>query len=100
MTGLSALAEFDLDHFYLRVGRSGFESLGVELPLLVPATKVARANFPNQIATMFLVVHRYGAFACVMGEPADRCASVEGLNRVGTQCAKTHGRYIKQTHVI
>ena len=56
MPRLGSLAEFDLHHLDLfRLHVLG-ETLRTETTRRITATKVARANFPNQIATMGAVV--------------------------------------------
>ena len=58
VAGFGPLAEFDLDHFYLRVTRIGLEPLLIETAIRIAAPKVTRANFPNQITTMRSVMGR------------------------------------------
>ena len=57
VAGLGALAEFDLDHFDLRMAGVGAEFFCVKRAVVIAATKVPRSHFPNQITPMFAVVH-------------------------------------------
>ena len=64
------------------------------------AAKVARADFPNQVAAVHSVVGRDRAFAGVMRKAAALGAGVERQNGIGTQCAKAHGRNIEHTGAV
>ena len=59
VAGLGALAELDLNHLHLRFGSVFGEALGAETAIRIAAAKVARADFPNQVAAVFSVVYRY-----------------------------------------
>ena len=56
MPRFGALAELDFNHFDLRLAGLAGKALGVKTALLVAATEVTRANFPNQVAAMHAVV--------------------------------------------
>ena len=82
MTRLGALAEFDFNHFDLRqlgiVSKFAF----VESAIVVAATKIAGANFPNQIATVNGMVLGDGTFTRVVRKTTLLCAFIERQNRI------------------
>ena len=100
VAGLGALAELDFDHLHLRAARLLGEALRVEVAVCGAATKVAAADFPDQVAAMLAVVRADAALAGVMGKAAKACALVECGNRVGTERAKAHGRDVEDRRAI
>ena len=100
MSWLGTLAELDLDHLDLGLQRVGGKGFGVEAALAVSATEVARADFPDQVAAVHTVPFGDRAFTRVVRKAAALCACVEGLNGVGRERAKTHGRDVEHTGLI
>ena len=92
MAGLGALAQLELDHLRLRVAGIGLEALGAETAVIVAAAKVARADFPDQVAAVDAVVLADRAFAGVVRKAAAFGAAVQSQDRVSTQGAETHRR--------
>ena len=82
MPWLGTLAEFDFYHFDLRqlgiVSKFAF----VESAIVVAATKIAGANFPNQIATVNGMVLGDGTFTRVVRKTTLLCAFIERQNRI------------------
>ena len=71
VAGLGALAELELDHLHLRVGRALLgEALRAEAAVVVAAAEVARADLPDQVAAVLAVVAADRAFAGVVREAA------------------------------
>src|SRR5690606_12885689 len=85
VAGFGALAQLDLDHLDLRVTRVGGELLVAERPVLVAAAEIARADLPDQVATMQAVPGGDGAFARVVRKAAALRARVERLDGVGRE---------------
>ena len=56
MSWFGTLTELDLYHLDLVRLRIRFEPFCVKSAIFVATAKVARANFPNQIATMLSVI--------------------------------------------
>ena len=100
MAWFGALAQLHFDHLDLRVLCVFLKALRVEIARIIAAAEVAGANFPNEIATVFFVVYRYGPFACVVCKAPNRRTLVQCLNGVRTQRAKAHGRDIEETQCI
>ena len=90
VAGLGALADLQFDHLDLRVGGARRELLRVEGAVLVAATEIAGADFPDQVAAHFLVIGTEAALAGVMGEVALLRAGVECAHRVRAERAKAH----------
>jgi hypothetical protein len=78
MARLRPLRDLDLDHFDLRVFGLLDKSLRIKLSVFIATSEVSRSNLPDEMATMFAVVHRHTAFAGVMGKPAECGALIEG----------------------
>ena len=94
------MAEFDLDHLdLLRLHVLG-EMLWAEMAGCITTTKVARTDFPNQIATVGAMVTRDRTFTRVMRESTAFSAKIQCQYGVGTQRAKTHGRNIEPAHAV
>ena len=100
MARLCTLAQLNLNHFDLR--RQGIlnKALWAEGAVLIAATKIARADFPNQIATVFTVVPRDRPLTRVMGKAALLGTQVQSHDGIGAQSPKTHGRDIEQTDAV
>ena len=90
MAGFGALAEFDLDHFDLRIARLRLETVGIERAVGFAAAEIAAAQFPDEIAAKFAVVDRNTAFAGIMREAAELGTLVQGADCVGAERAETH----------
>ena len=56
MARFGALTELDFDHLHLGVNRLAGKAIGVKVALRISAAKIARTNFPNQVATVNAVV--------------------------------------------
>lgn len=54
------------------------------------ATKVAAANFPDQVTTVLTVIGADAALASVMGKAAEFGALVQRADGVGAECTKAH----------
>ena len=100
MSGLGALAQFDLDHLDLWVTGVGGKLVGVECAVVVAAAKVARRHLPDQITTVLAVVYRDRAFAGVMRKATALGARVERLDGIGTKGTKTHRRDIEHAAAV
>ena len=95
MPRLGTLAQLDFDHLHLRVTRLFGETLRVEAPGRSAAAKIATADFPDQITTVFAVIRADTAFASVMGKTPLLGALIERGNSVGTQRTEAHCRDIE-----
>ncbi len=100
VAGLGALAQLDLDHLDLRIGRGDGELVGVKAAVGAPATKVAGAELPDNVAAALLVIGAVAAFAGVMREAAKFGAAVERADRVGAERAKAHRGNIEDARGI
>src|SRR5437868_12483756 len=98
--GLGTLAEFDLDHPYLRAAGLRGETLGIEPTVLVATAKIATAQFPDQVASKFPVIGADAAFAGVMGKTAQFCSLVQSADGIGAQGAETHGGDVKDRSAV
>ena len=85
MTRLGTLRQLDLDHPDLVMGGIGNEAFLAETTLLVAATEVARADFPDQIAAHLTVIGRDRTFAGVVVETTTPCAFVQCADGIGRQ---------------
>ena len=74
--------------------------LRVESPIGGPTAKVPTADFPNQIPSMFAVMHGNRPFARVMREPTQLGPSVQGLNGISRKRTKTHRRNIEYGGIV
>src|ERR1700741_3941797 len=70
MSGLGALADLELHHLDLIVGRNAGELIRIESTVAVAAAEIAGADFPNEIAAPLTVVRTDTAFAGVMRKAA------------------------------
>src|SRR5580704_12948153 len=84
VAGLGALAELELDHFYLVVLGVLGEFLGAERAVGIAAAEIARADFPDDVAVVFLMIGAIAAFAGVVGEIAFLGSAVQRQDGVGT----------------
>ena len=100
MAGLGALAQLDLDHLDLRIAGVLLKALGTETAVVVAAAKVARADFPDQVATVLAVVPRDRAFAGIVRKTAHLGALIERQDGVGRQRAKAHGRDVEDAGLV
>ena len=89
MAGLGALAELDLDHLDLRLGRLAGEEVRVEVAVLGAAAEIAGGHLPDDVAAMLAVIGADRALAGVVGEAAQLGAQVEGHDGVGADRAET-----------
>ena len=97
---LGALAEFDFNHFDLRVAGVGRELFGVKSPVVIAATEVPRAHFPNQITAVFAVMYRDRTFARIVGKATAFGTCVERQNRIRTQSPKAHGGDVENAGAV
>ena len=100
VAGLGALAELEFNQFDLRVGGIGGKLVGIEAAVVIAAAKVARADFPDQIAAVHAVVGGDGALARVMRKAAALGAGVQRQNGIGAQGPKAHGRDVEHADGI
>src|SRR5215469_6760122 len=84
VTGLGALAEFQLDHFHLIAACVVFEFIGAKCAVRIAATEVTGADLPNNVAAVFLVVSAVAALAGIVRELPFLGADVERPNGVWT----------------
>src|SRR5205823_3478277 len=68
--------------------------------MLVAAAKITRADLPNDVAAVGLVVRTEAALAGVVGEAAALGADVEGPDRIRTQCAEAHGGDVEDGDLV
>ena len=83
MARLGALAELDLDHLDLLIARIDLKEVCIEAAVRVAAAKVARADLPDQVATVRAVMLRDRALTRVMRKTAALSAGVQGQNGIG-----------------
>src|SRR3984893_9589214 len=95
MAGLGALAELELDHFYLVVLGVVGKFLGAERAVGIAAAEIARADFPDDVAAVLAMIGAKAAFAGVVGEIALLGPTVQRQDGVGAERAKTHRRNIE-----
>ena len=96
VTRLRALADLDFDHLDLVVARIVGKPVRVERSVVLAASEIAAADFPDEVPAMRTVIARNAAFARVVVEIARRCALVQGHDRVGRQRSETHCRDVQQ----
>ena len=95
MSGLGALRDFDFDHLDLRVGGLTGEVLRRELSMRGAATKVARTQLPDDVATEFTVIRRQGALTGVVRKATELGATIQGADGIGRERTETHGRDVE-----
>ena len=95
MAGLGALAELQLDHLYLRVGRTGGELLGREGAVGVAGAEIAGTDLPDDVAAALAVIGAVAALAGVVREAAELGTAVQGADGVGAQRSEAHGRDVE-----
>ena len=100
VAGLGALRQLDLDHLDLRQARVALEQRGIKTTLGAAATKVARADLPDQITAGAQVVARDRAFAGVVIKAALSRPGVERQNGIGRQRAEAHGGDIEHADIV
>ena len=100
MSRFGALAEFDLDHFYLRVARVDGKLVRVKRAIVVAATEVAGRYLPDEIAAMGAVVDGDRAFTRVMRKTTTFGPRIQCLNCIRTEGTKTHGRDVENAAAI
>ncbi len=98
--GLGALAQLDLDHLDLRLGRVFREQLRVERAVRVAAAEVARGHLPDQVAALCAVMHADRAFAGVVREVAAQRAAVQRADRRAAQRAEAHRADVEDAGVV
>src|SRR6516165_4916466 len=84
VTGLGALAEFQLDHFHLLAACVVFEFLGAKCAVWIAATEVTGANLPNNVAAVFTMISTVAALASIVREIPFLGAYVQRANGVWT----------------
>src|SRR5712692_1398336 len=77
MPGLGALADLELHHLDLVVGRDAREFVRIEAAVAVAATEIAGADFPDDVAAILAVIGADAALAGVMRETALFGAGIE-----------------------
>src|SRR5260221_3072078 len=100
MAGFCALADFKFSHLDLVARCEPGKILGVERATAVATAEIAGADFPDQVATILLMIRAEAAFAGVMGEVALPGTRIQRTNRVGTKRAKAHRRDIEHRRRI
>src|SRR6266481_2900653 len=95
MPGLGALADLELHHLDLVVGRDAREFVRIEAAVAVAATEIAGTDLPDDVAAILAVIGTDAAFAGIMGEAALLRAGVQRAHRVGAERAKAHRRDIE-----
>src|SRR5262245_50206110 len=100
MAGLGALAELQLDHLDLRVGSAGGKQFGREAAVRIASAEIARARFPDDVATAFAVIGTVAAFAGIVGKAAEPGAVVQCPYGVGTEGAEAHGGNVEDRRRI
>ena len=76
------------------------KALGTEGAICIATTKIARANFPNQITPVFTVVPGNRPLACVVSKATLLGTQVQRHDGIGTQSAEAHGRDIEQADIV
>ena len=89
---LGALAQLELDHLDLRIGRGRGEALGREAAVRVAAAEIAGADLPDDVAAVFAVVGAEAALAGVMREAAELGALVQRADGVGARARRSSSR--------
>ena len=100
VAGFGALAELELDHLDLRVQCVGGEALFAEAAVVVAATEVAGADFPDQVTAVHPVVLADRTFSGVVGKVAAFGAAVEGQHGVGAERTKAHRRDVEHAGAV
>ncbi len=90
MRRLCSLGDLQFDHLDAVAAGIAAKSLGTERAIRVTAAKIAGANLPDQITTVFEMVLAYATFAGVVGEVAQLGALVHGSDCGTAQGAETH----------
>src|ERR1700754_3866311 len=91
MAGLGALADLELDHLDLVVGRDAGELLRIEGAVgAVAATEIARPDLPDDVAAVFAVIGADAALPGIVCKTALFRAGVQGTHRVRAERAETH----------
>src|SRR5471032_969955 len=85
LAGLGALAELQLDHLDLLVGRCFGEFVGAESAVRIAAAEIARADLPDDVAAPLAVIGAEAAFAGVVREAAELGAAVQRPAGIGRQ---------------
>src|SRR5690606_10390026 len=67
---LGALADLQLDHPDLRIGRPFRKAGGVEAAVFGAASEIAAADFPDQVAAMLAMIGADRALSGIVREPA------------------------------
>jgi hypothetical protein len=82
MSGFGALREFDFDH--LDHFQAGFfsEQLFVKTTVRITAAKIARANLPDQITSMFEMIGADASFTGVVCKAVEFCSLVSSQNGI------------------
>src|SRR5882757_4536480 len=70
MPGLGALADLELDHLDLIVGRDTREFVRVEAAVAVATTEIAGADLPDDVAAVLAMIGADAALAGVVREAA------------------------------
>ena len=100
MAGLGALAQLQLDHFYLWVGGGLGEAFGGEGAVQVAGAEIATADLPDDVAAGRLVMRGIAALAGVMREVAEVGAGVECADGLGRQRAEGHGGDVEHAGAV
>ena len=100
LAGFGALAELELNHFDLRLGRVPGKFVGIEAAIGIAAAEITRADFPNQVATVDFVMHGNRPLPRVMRKTTALGTGVERQNRVGRQGPKAHGRDVENAGAV
>ena len=100
VTGLGPLRQFEFDHPHLRIHRLGGELLRIEPPLCVAAAEIARADLPDQVASVLAVVAGDRALAGIVIEPAALGAEVQRPHGIRRERSETHRRNVEHARRI
>src|SRR3954470_12323681 len=90
MAGLGALADLELDHLDLVLGRDAGECLRIEAAVEMTATEIAGADLPDDVAAHLAMVGAEAALARVMREAALPGAGIERAHGVRAERAEAH----------
>ena len=95
MAGLGALAELQLDHLDLGVGRARGEAFGREGAVGVAGAEIAGADLPDDVAAALPMIGAVAALAGIVREAAQFGAAVQGADGIGAERPEAHGRDVE-----
>ncbi len=95
MARLGALAELDLNHLDLFVGRHGREFFGAEGTVRIAAAEIAGADLPDDVAAVLAMIRAKAALPGIVRKAALAGAAVQGADGVGAERPEAHGRNVE-----